>query len=80
MQRKLVVDADSGGSGSSTIIEHHVARDGAVQRKRRCPQEAALRTVLLDLGLKEAELTDIRNVEGVFWYLGNSEMTESQVV
>ena len=81
MQRKLVVDADFGGSGSSAIIEHHVARDGAAQRKRTCPQEAALRTVLLDLGLKPAELTDIRKVEGVmWWYLGSSEMPESQVV
>ena len=80
MQRKLVVDAGFGGSGSSTIIEHGVARDGAAQRKRTCPQEAALRTVLLDLGLKEAELTDIRKVEGVMWYLGSFEMTESKVV
>eukprot|EP00434_Breviolum_minutum_P029498 symbB.v1.2.026084.t1/scaffold2508.1/size77433/4 len=67
LQRKLVVDAGFGGSGSSAIIEHHVARDGAAQRKRTCRQEAALRTVLLDLGLKDSELTDIRNVEGVKW-------------
>ena len=83
LQRKLVVDAGFGGGLSSTIIEHHVARDGAVQRKRRCPQEAALRTVLLDLELKEAELTDIRKVEGVMWYpwyLGSSDMTESNMV
>ena len=83
MQRKLVVDAGFGGGHSSTIIEHGVARDVAVQRKRRCPEEAALRTVLLDLGLKEAELTDIRKVEGVKWYpwyLGSSEMTKPKVV
>ena len=66
---------------SSTIIEHGVARDVA-QRKRTCPEEAALRTVLLDLGLKEAELTDIRDVKGVGWdkYLGSSDMIESKVV
>ena len=80
MQRKLVVDAGFGGGLSSAIIEHDVARDVAAQRNRTCPQEAALRTVLLDLGLKEAELTDIRKVEGVVWYLGSSEMTESQAV
>jgi len=83
LQRKLVVDAGFGGGLSSAIIEHDVARDVAVQRKGRCPQEAALRTVLLDLGLKDSELTDIRKVEGVKWnpeYLGSSEMTESKMV
>ena len=83
MQRKLVVDAGFGGSGSLTIIEHGVARDGAAQRKRRCPEEATLRTVLLDLGLKDSELTDIRKVKGVDWdvaYLGSSDMTESKMV
>ena len=82
LQRKLVVDAGFRGL-SSAIIEHGVARDVAAQRKRTCPQEAALRTVLVDLGLKEAELTDIRNVEGVMWYpgyLGSSEMPESKMV
>ena len=81
MQRKLVIDAGFGGSGSSAIIEHDVARNLTLPRKRICPQVAALRTVLLDLGLKEAELTDIRKVEGVeWWYLGSSEMTEPKVV
>lgn len=68
LQRKLVVDAGFDGSGSLTIIEHGGKRNLAAQRKRTCPEEAALRTVLLDLGLKDSELTDIRNVEGVKWY------------
>ena len=81
LQRKLVANDGIGGSGSLTIIEHGVARDVAAQRDRRCPEQAALRTVLLDLGLKDSELTDIRNVEGVkWWYLGSSEMPESRVV
>jgi len=64
LQRKLVVDAGL----SSTIIEHGPARNLTLRSTWRCPQEAPLRAVLLDLGLKEAELTDIRNVEGVELY------------
>eukprot|EP00434_Breviolum_minutum_P029499 symbB.v1.2.026084.t2/scaffold2508.1/size77433/4 len=64
LQRKLAVDAGFGGSGSSAISEHGSAQEVALSS---CPQEAALRTVLLDLGLKAAELTDIRKVEGVEW-------------